>query len=107
MTSSDTCEYEIILKELKKVMRQRRVTYKQIAKSLEISEVTVKRLFSAQDGSLNRLINSEICQLFGFSFLDFASSLANREVQVFKFSEKQELFFSRNQNYFEFFSEIY
>lgn len=105
MTSSDTSEYVIILKELKKVMRQRGVTYKQISQSLGTSEVTVKRLFSAQDGSLNRL--SEICQFFGFSLLDLASSLAKREVKVFKFSEKQEHFFSRNQNYFEFFSEIY
>lgn len=105
MTSSDTLDYVIIIKELKKVMKLRGITYRQVSKSLGISEVTVKRLFSARDGSLNRI--SEICQLVGVSLVDLVSTLSKKEGNVFKFTEKQELFFSRNQNFFEFFYELY
>jgi len=44
-----------IVAELKRALRARGLTYAQVAKHLQLSEASVKRLFAAGDLSLERL----------------------------------------------------
>ena len=53
---------------LKKVLKARGITYMEVARLLEVSEPTVKRLFQEQDCKLSRLV--ELCDLLGMSIAD-------------------------------------
>jgi len=59
-----------ILESLKKCLRTRGRTYRDVADALHISEASVKRIFSEQTFSLQRL--EEVCRYLDMSFYDLA-----------------------------------
>ncbi len=61
-------QVERILSILKKIIKSRGLTYRDIGKSLEISESSVKRIFSHQSFTLQRL--EEICEVIGVSIYE-------------------------------------
>ena len=48
---------------LKKLLRERKITYAEVAEKLNLSEANVKRMFSKRHFTLNRL--EEICDMAG------------------------------------------
>lgn len=64
-------ETAAIVSALKSALRARGVTYVDIAKQLQLSESSVKRIFSKQDITLKRL--DEICTLAGVEISDLLS----------------------------------
>lgn len=59
-----------LLQSLKKCLHARGLTYRDVARALNISEASVKRIFSAQTFSLQRL--EEVCRFLDMSFYDLA-----------------------------------
>ena len=59
-----------ILSALKKCLRAKGLTYRDVAAALELSEASVKRLFSEQSFSLKRL--EEICRYLDMNLYDLA-----------------------------------
>lgn len=59
-----------IIKTLKKCLKAKGVTYKQLAKELNLSEASIKRLFSEHSFSLKRL--EQVCRFLDLSFFDLA-----------------------------------
>ncbi len=59
-----------LLQSLKKCLRARGLTYRDVAVALEISEPSVKRIFSEQTFSLQRL--EDVCRFLDLSFYDLA-----------------------------------
>ena len=59
-----------ILTALKKCLRAKGLTYRDVAAALELSEASVKRLFSEQSFSLKRL--EEICRYLDMNLYDLA-----------------------------------
>ncbi|MDH5230269.1 MAG: helix-turn-helix transcriptional regulator [Gammaproteobacteria bacterium] len=57
-----------IIQALKKALRAKGLTYAQVAKQLDLSEASIKRLFSEQSFSLSRV--EQILQLLDMSFFD-------------------------------------
>ena len=57
-----------LIDTLKRELRKQRITYKQVAAALELSEASVKRLFAGRFFTLERL--ECICELLGMSFSD-------------------------------------
>ena len=55
---------------LKRCLKTRGLTYRDVAKALNLSEASIKRLFSERSFSLHRL--EQICQLMDMSFSDLA-----------------------------------
>ena len=55
---------------LKRCLKTRGLTYRDVAKALNLSEASIKRLFSERSFSLRRL--EQICQLMDMSFSDLA-----------------------------------
>jgi transcriptional regulator with XRE-family HTH domain len=55
---------------LKRCLKTRGLTYRDVAKALKLSEASIKRLFSERSFSLRRL--EQICQLMDMSFSDLA-----------------------------------
>lgn len=81
-------EVRVILDSLKKVLRTKRVTYSQIASSLEISESSVKKLFSDGRCSLERLC--KISQLAGISLQELIDLTHERKYSKSELTERQE-----------------
>lgn len=73
---------------LKRVLKARRINYAQVAEALELSEATVKRMFSKQDFSLERF--EQVCQLADISFSELAREVDNEKNYISQLTEEQE-----------------
>src|SRR5262245_2832414 len=73
---------------LKRELRARGVTYAQVARSLKLSEASVKRMFSKRDFTLKRL--DRICELTRSEFSDLARRLHDEENLVSQLTWEQE-----------------
>ncbi len=73
---------------LKRVLKARRINYAQVAEALELSEATVKRMFSKEDFSLERF--EQVCQLADISFSELAREVDSEKNYISQLSEEQE-----------------
>jgi len=77
-------EYEIATDSLKLALKRQKLTYKDLAAKLALSESGVKKIFSAADGSFQRI--AQICEVLGLSMRELLS--ANEE-SIFELSYTQ------------------
>lgn len=73
---------------LKRELRSRGVTYAQVARKLNLSEASVKRMFSRREFTLKRL--DQVCQLTHSDFSDLARTLNREETLIAQLSHDQE-----------------
>ncbi|MFZ6656713.1 helix-turn-helix domain-containing protein [Undibacterium sp. TJN19] len=73
---------------LKKHLKQKGLTYAQLAAHLEISEASVKRLFSESTFTVRRL--ESICQLLELDFLELARLARGQQELKAELSDSQE-----------------
>lgn len=83
-----------LVSTLKKCLKAKGMTYRQVARALGLSEASVKRLFSEQTFSLKRL--EEICDLLNLNFFDLAKLSANSEGDPSLLTLEQEIVLSEN-----------
>src|SRR5262245_37048560 len=74
--------------ELKRALKERGITYAQIARRLKLSHASVKRLCSTQDFSLSRV--DEICELAGIELGDLVARLREGRAPVTALTLAQE-----------------
>lgn len=81
----------LLVLELKRVLKERGITYARIARKLKLSHASVKRLFSAQDFSLSRI--DEICELAGIELGDLMERLrqGRAPITALTLAQEQEL----------------
>lgn len=85
-------EYQLVMENLKSILKKQKITYRDLAVQLKLSESGVKKIFTAQDGSLQRLV--EIAQIAGVSLVDLLEGTAE-PMRTISYSEnQQELFLS-------------
>lgn len=77
-----------IVNELKRVLKERELTYAKVAGALGLSVASVKRLFSTGAFSLARI--EEICQLAKLELAELAERARNRATSTTKLSLAQE-----------------
>ena len=77
-----------IVHALKQALRQRRVSYAQIAGHLGLSLSSVKRLFSTGSFTLQRL--EAVCDMAGIDLLELARRAEEQRLRVTSLSEDQE-----------------
>ena len=77
-----------IVQELKRVLKERELTYADVAHGLGLSVASVKRLFSTGAFSLKRI--EEICQLAKLELSELAERARNRATSTTKLSLAQE-----------------
>jgi DNA-binding Xre family transcriptional regulator len=97
-------EFQNLTGCLRAIMKAKKVTYASLAKHLEVSEATMKRFFTANDGSIGRI--TEICSALSISFADLVEQSKSKGEHVFALSLEQENFFATHPNYFAFFQEL-
>lgn len=77
-----------LVEVLKRELRSRGVTYAQVARKLNLSEASVKRMFSRRDFTLKRL--DQVCQLTQADFSDLARTLSREETLISQLTPEQE-----------------
>lgn len=77
-----------LIKTLKKQLKAQGITYMDVATALELSEASVKRLFSEQTFTLQRL--EVISQLAGLELTELFSLLAKEQQRLTQLSREQE-----------------
>lgn len=80
---------------LKQLLKTRNMTYRDLAKALSLSEANIKRVFSSQSFTLDRL--EQICQSMDLSLSDFFLLHAQKEPLLSQLSEEQEEELIRNK----------
>jgi transcriptional regulator with XRE-family HTH domain len=73
---------------LKRRLKSHGITYAQVAARLELSEASVKRLFSQRDFTLQRI--EDVCRAAGIDFDDLARELIQEPAGVTHLSVEQE-----------------
>lgn len=73
---------------LKKTLKQKGLKYKDVAKHLHVSESSIKRQFTQNDISLNRL--EKICELMSMDITDMIEMLNRETLQVEQLTIAQE-----------------
>lgn len=79
---SDVCRV------LKAILKQQQITYKLLAQQLSMSEANVKRMFSTQQFSLERL--EEICIVVGLELSDLFLMVDKQKERLMQLSKAQE-----------------
>jgi DNA-binding Xre family transcriptional regulator len=97
-------EYRRLALALKALLRQRRTTYGQVAAELGLSEASIKRLFTREDGPVGRL--ARISELLGLTFQDLVNYAHQSRAKINHLSPEQEAFFAEHLDHFDFFSEL-
>lgn len=77
-----------LVEVLKRELKSRGITYAKVAKHLDLSEASVKRLFSRKDLTLKRI--DGICELANIEFSMLAETLAREESRISELTLPQE-----------------
>ena len=77
-----------LVEALKRELKSRGVTYASLTKPLDLSEASVKRMFSRRDFTLKRL--DEICAFAGIDFAELARGLAGEQALLSRLTPDQE-----------------
>jgi len=77
-----------LIATLKQELRKQRITYRQVAEALELSEASVKRLFAGRFFTLERL--EKICELLNMGFDDLVQQMSKNVEMTSELTPAQE-----------------
>lgn len=101
---SNLRQFEEIAGILKRLLKEKGVTYRQLARDLKISESSVKKLFISKDCSYSRL--NKICAIIGVELADVLKAAMENPLKTFRFTEKQERFLVENPKCFHVYVKL-
>jgi DNA-binding Xre family transcriptional regulator len=84
-----------IIDALRLHLKARNITYKELGQALELSEISVKRLFSSGDCSLLRL--EQICQHLHIELADLFKTSPQKRKLIYQLNLAQEQEFAQNK----------
>ncbi|WP_028957722.1 helix-turn-helix transcriptional regulator [Sulfitobacter sp. 20_GPM-1509m] len=90
-----------IFETLKTVLRARKITYAELARRLDTSEPTIKRVFAASDDKLSRIV--EICDALGLSLEDVVAQAKRTTVTPVMLGDRIEAQLAGDPSLFNFF----
>jgi len=93
-------EYQVAMSSIKESLRRRKLTYRELAIQLKLSESGVKKILTAEDGSFQRVV--EICAVLGISITELLAG-KNEAIREVSYSEAQQEYFLRNPLAFSFY----
>lgn len=77
-----------LINALKRQLKLQGKTYRDVADALDLSEASVKRLFSSESFALDRLVQA--CNMLGFTVAELAQEATRAEEQLRTLTEAQE-----------------
>lgn len=79
-----------LVEALKRILKEKRITYARVAQHLQMSEPSVKRMFAAKQFSLRRF--DQICELAGIDITELVHRTEHaRRIQMLTLAQEQEL----------------
>lgn len=78
----------LFLQAVKSCLKNKGLTYADVAKQLDLSEASVKRIFSEENISLQRL--DQICQMMSMELCDLARIAEQKQHEIQELTEEQE-----------------
>lgn len=93
------------LQLIKRKLKEKSLTYVDVANVLSVSENTVKRLLNSRDISFERLLT--LAELCGLSINDLANQAKEKPTPFNYFSIAQDKAFFENPNLWQFFCELF
>lgn len=97
-------EVETIFSLLKAHLKLKRISYKELAKKLKMSESNTKRIFSVRSVSLHLLIR--ICSVLDISLSELVGSASKSSIQSFQINNDAIEFFIKNFDTFILFRSL-
>jgi hypothetical protein len=88
-------EVAAVVESLKRHLKAQKVTYAAVAKSLKISEASIKRMFSKGSFTLDRF--DQICQFAGTSLTELAREADSGKVHISQLTHEQEKEITRDK----------
>ncbi|MDQ7048388.1 MAG: helix-turn-helix transcriptional regulator [Enterobacterales bacterium] len=79
---------QLVLNTLKHCLKEKNLTYVDVAKALSLSEASIKRIFSEKNISLHRL--DIICQLLGMELTDLMRRAEKQQEVISELTLEQE-----------------
>lgn len=101
----NSSNYPILISELKKVLKRKKIKYTEVARELGMSESSVKRLMSGKDASLSKL--EALCNVAQITFFDLVAMSKDAKPETLTLTKEQDRFFAKNTHYFYFFHLIH
>jgi len=89
---------------IKQALKRKRMTYSALAERLGMSESGVKKMLSASDCSMGRLL--EICSALEISFADVVEASRRRDLEVVRLTPDQMRFFEGHPDHYRFYREL-
>ncbi|MBR9793223.1 MAG: helix-turn-helix transcriptional regulator [Gammaproteobacteria bacterium] len=77
-----------VTQRLKQLLKEQGMTYKSLSEQLQLSEASIKRCFSQQSFTLERL--EQVCEALGLTLSDVFIQVAQAQPRVSQLSEAQE-----------------
>ena len=81
-------EISLLIHTLKRQLKLQGMTYRDVARSLGLSEPSVKRLFATEQFTLDRVV--EVCNLLGFTLAELAQEAQDGQRRLRTLSAEQE-----------------
>jgi transcriptional regulator with XRE-family HTH domain len=96
--SKEPNEYRVAIENLKQALKQRALTYRELANGIGLSESGIKKIFAAKDGSFQRL--AQICRFVGISLSELIEDTRTLNVD---FTEQQQIAFLKEPKLFQYY----
>lgn len=101
---AQTDEFKSLMRLIKNVLRERSLSYRDLAKKLSLSESGVKKIFSGDDCSYQRL--ASITKILGLKISDLLQELEHQELKPVRFTTHQQTALLKNRAAFYFYVKL-
>ncbi len=98
-------EKSLLFSALKAVLKERKLTYKDLAERAGTSESSIKRLFSIEECSITKL--TDLLRAIDVGLMDLMEYASQRSVDVSAFSLETEEFFAESLDYFFVYRKLF
>jgi DNA-binding Xre family transcriptional regulator len=88
LSKTDMAQTLHLINTLKKALKGHGLTYADIARKIDMSEASIKRMFSEKNFTLNRL--EQLCQCMEIEISDLLTLMKEDEATISQLSEEQE-----------------
>ncbi len=90
---------------LKDLLKQKKMTYEDVAKELQCSVPTIKRILGDEELTLSRLL--ELCDILDVSLTDLETLTKTASEKIERFTEEQQIFLAKNKNFLAYLVKLY
>lgn len=97
-------EFKALISLIKDILKERRISYGELAKQMGLSESGLKKIFASGDASFGRI--SQIASCLGLRITDLLAELENKDTHSVIFSDEEQKYFLKNPEAFHFFVRL-